>query len=175
MVKAGFAKLADAARIHGNHSSSSEQDLVDSVRLFLTEYTDIHHAAHLVIATHWKTATPEQRNRFVEAYNSHVTNLLVKFVPKIDFGSLRIDPFLGDTEETPLTIQATFRTSDEQTTQFVLVIHEREGRWLIFDVISGGVSYVKTFRNQFSGEITDIGLEAMIKRFEVRIAEPGSG
>jgi phospholipid transport system substrate-binding protein len=169
-----MAKLADAALAHGNHSESSEQDLVDAVHLFLAEYTDVQYAAHLIIGSHWKTATPGQRYRFVEAYNNHVTNLLVKFVPDIKFVSLRIDPFHGNTEETPLMIRATFRTSDKQTVHFVLVIHEREGRWLIFDVIAEGISYVKIYRNQFTGEITKTGLEAMIERFEIRSTGRGN-
>ena len=168
MVKAGLEKLADAARVHGNHGESNEQDLVDAIHLFLTEYTDVYYAARLIFATYWETATPEQRDRFEKAFNNQVTNLLVKFVPNVDFGSVRIDPFLGDVEETPLMIRTTFRTSDKQTINFVLVIYERKGRWLIFDVIAEGVSYVKTYRYQFTGEIADTGIESMIERFEIR-------
>ena len=174
MVKAGMAELADAARAHGNHGESSDQDLVDAVRLFLVESTDVHYAARLIFASYWETATPEQRDRFIKAFNNQVTNLLVKFVPDVDFGSVRIDPFLGDVEETPLMIRTTFRTSDKQTIHFVLVIHERNGRWLIFDVIAEGVSYVKTYRYQFTSEIADTGLDAMIKRFVIRSTRRGN-
>lgn len=168
MVKAGIARLADAKPVHGNHSESIEKDLVDAVRLFLAEYTDVHYAARLILSSHWNTAAPEQRDRFVTAFNNLVTNRLVMLVPNVEFGSVRVDPFLGDIEETPLMIQATFQNSDKQTIHFVLVTHQWEGRWLIFDVIAEGVSYVKTYRNQLSGEIADIGLEAMIERFELR-------
>ena len=168
MVKAGIARLADAKPMHGNHNESNEQDFVDAIRLFLAEYTDVHYAARLILSTHWDTATPEQRDRFVEAFNNQVTNRLVMLVPDVEFGSVRIDPFLGDIEETPLMIQATFQNSDKQTVHFALVTHQWEGRWLIFDVIAEGVSYVKTHRNQLTGEIAEIGLEAMIERFELR-------
>jgi len=174
MVKAGMEKLADAARVHDNHSESGEQALVNAVRLFLAEYADVHYAARLIFASHWETATPGQRDRFVEAFNNQITSLLVKLVSDVDFESVRIDPFLGDTEETPLMIQATFRTSDNQTTHFVLIIHEKEDRWLIFDVIAEGVSYVKTYRYQFTGEIADTGLEATIERFKIRSTRRGN-
>ena len=175
MVKAGMAKLADAALAHGNYSEISEQDLADAVRLFLAEYTDVHYAARLIFATYWETATPGHRDRFVESFNNQFAHLLVKFVLDIDFGSVRIDPFLGDTEETPLMIRVTFRNSDKEAIHFVLVIHEREGRWLIFDVVAEGVSYVKTYRNQFTGEVADIGLEATIERFEIRSTRRKNG
>ena len=169
-----MARLAAAALVHANHGESSEQELVDAVRLFLAENTDIHYAARLIFATYWETATPKQRERFVKAFNNQVTNLLVKFVPDVDFASIRIDPFLGDSEETPLMIRSTFRTSKKETIHFALVIHERQGRWLIFDVIAEGVSYVKTHRNQFTGVIADIGIEAMIERFEIRSTRRGN-
>jgi ABC-type transporter MlaC component len=71
-------------------------------------------------------------------------------------------------------IRSTFRTSKKETIHFVLAIHERQGRWLIFDVIAEGVSYVKTHRNQITGEIADIGIEAMIERFEIRSTRRGN-
>lgn len=168
MVKAGIARLADAKPVPGTNSESNEQDLEHAVRLFLAEYTDVRYAARLILTSHWNTATPEQRDRFVTAFNDLVTNRLVRLVPDVEFGSVRVDSFLGDIEESPLMIQATFQNSDMQTIHFVLVIHQSQGRWLIFDVIAEGVSYVKTYRNQLTGEIADIGFEAMIERFELR-------
>jgi len=167
-VKAGMAKLAAAAHEYGNHDEIYEQKLEGAIRLFLEEYTDVNYAARLIIASHWGAATPQQRERFVEAFNNQVTHLLVRFVPEIDFEDIRIEPFHGDIEETPFVIRATFRTFEEETIHFDLVIHELNGRWLIFDVMAEGVSYVKTYRYQFSGEIADTGLDATIQRFEIR-------
>lgn len=168
MVKAGMMKLADAGRLHGNSNDSSEQELVDAVRTFLAEFTDVSYAARLISASYWNTATPEQRQRFVAAFNGQVINLVANLIPEVDFDSVRIEPFPGDTTETPLKIQATFRTNDMQTIHFVLVIHERKGRWLIFDVIAEGISYVKTYRYQFTSEISDTGLDATIERLVIR-------
>lgn len=167
-VKAGMAKLADAAHVYGNQDEMREQKLEGAIRLFLEQYTDVNYAARLIIANHWGAAMPQQRDRFVEAFNNQVTHLLARFVPNIDFEGIRIEPFHGDIEETPFVIRATFRTFEEETIHFDLVIHELNGRWLIFDVMVEGVSYVKTYRYQFSGEIADTGLDATIQRFEIR-------
>ena len=70
MVKTGIASLADAALVHGNRSESSERGLEDAVRLFLAEYADVHYAARLILASNWEATTPEQRVRFVKAFNS---------------------------------------------------------------------------------------------------------
>lgn len=175
MVKAGVEILADAKPVLGGHHESDERDLVNAATLFLSEHTDVHYAARLILSAHLDSATPEQNDRFVVAFNDLITNKIVILVPDIEFESVRIDPFLGDMEDTPIKIQATFRNDNNQIINFVLVTHKREGRWLIFDVIAEGVSYVKTYRNQVNGEVADIGLEAMINRFELRSTGPGNG
>ena len=169
-IQDGVAELAKVARARSDESESTQHALVDGVRYFLAEYADVYTAARLILSSSWVDATPEQRDRFVAAYNNHVTHLLVEFVPDIDFQSVKIDAFDGDLEEVPIMIQATFRTSDYKTVHFVLVIHQREGRWQIFDVIAEGVSYVKINRNQLRVEISRNGLEAAIRRFERRTA-----
>lgn len=168
MVSGGVAVLADAARRYGDHNEGSERGLEDAVRTFLKDYTDVHYAARLIVSNYWGSATPGQRDRFTEAFNNQVTNLLVQFIPDIDFDSVNIEPFQGNIEETPHLIQITFRIGDGQTVHFALVIYENDGRWLVFDVVAEGVSYVKTYRSQFTGEAAEKGLEEMIERFEIR-------
>jgi len=175
VIEAGVAIMAQAKAKYGSRSEGDEQELLNAVRLFLAEYTDVQYAARLILSRHWETATSEQRDRFVAAFDNLVTTRVAILVPDIEFDSVRIEPFLGDTEDIPLMIQATFRNTDNQITHFVLVTHKRKGNWLIFDVIAEGVSYVKTYRNQVNGEIEDIGLEAMLKRFELRSSERGNG
>jgi len=160
--------MAQAKAKYGSLSDGDEQELVNAVRLFLAEYTDVKYAARLILSRHWEAATPEQRDRFVAAFDNLVTTRVAILVPDIEFDSVRIESYLGDVEDAPLMIRATFRNTDNQITHFVLVTHKREGNWLIFDVIAEGVSYVKTYRNQVNGEIEDIGLEAMLQRFELR-------
>lgn len=171
-LKTGIAIMAEAKPPQASHKAGVDQGLTDAVRVFLAEYTDIQYAARLILSKYWQDATPEQQDRFVAAFNNLVTKKIAVLASDIEFESVRIAPFLGDLEDTPLSIQATFRNADDLVINFILVTHERDGHWLIFDVVAEGVSYVKTFRNQVNGEVTDIGLEAMINRFEERSTEP---
>ena len=47
--------------------------------------------------------------------------------------------------------------------------HTPQG-WKAYDVTIEGVSYVKSFRTDFSSEIQQKGLEAVIKRLENQVA-----
>ncbi len=73
------------------------RELVDKNML---PHFDTAYAAQLVLAKHWRTATPEQRKRFVEAfYQSLLQNYgdaLLEFTPD----RLKILPFQGKPDDT---------------------------------------------------------------------------
>ncbi|HET9445638.1 MAG TPA: ABC transporter substrate-binding protein, partial [Steroidobacteraceae bacterium] len=55
----------DAHRSEYKQNPKRVRELVDKNML---PYFDTAYAAQLVLAKHWRTATPEQRKRFVEAF-----------------------------------------------------------------------------------------------------------
>jgi phospholipid transport system substrate-binding protein len=45
-------------------------------------------------------------------------------------------------------------------------VHLAGGDWKVYDVTVGGISIASNFRTQFSAEIAQNGLDALIKRLE---------
>lgn len=168
MVDAGLSYLAVAARADTERPGATDHELELAIRSFLVRYTDIPTASRLILSSHWKDATPGQRQRFTAAYNDHVTRLLVEWVPSIHFEAATVEPYSGDLDEVPLLVKSILQTREGKKIDFILVIHERDGTWAIFDVIAEGISYVKLFRNQFMSEISKFGLENAIRRLEDR-------
>ncbi len=171
LARSGVADLEAAAESYHQAHGDGAAQLESDVRQFLDNFADVEVAARLILASHWKTASPQQRQEFTRAFDRHVTSLLVDLVPGVDFASVSIEPLPEEPVDSPLLIKATFLTSDQKLIHFVLVVHEREGRWRIMDVIAEGISYVKLYRTQFGREVTDLGMDAMIRRFESRIGE----
>jgi len=72
-------------------------------------YFDTSYAAQLVLGKNWRTATPEQRKRFVEGfYQSMLQNYgtaLLEFTPD----RLKILPFQGKPEDAQATVRSEVR------------------------------------------------------------------
>ena len=85
-------KDLDAHRAEYKQNPKRVRELVDKNML---PHFDTTYSAQLVLAKHWRTATPEQRKRFVEAfYQSLLQNYgdaLLEFTPD----RLKILPFQG--------------------------------------------------------------------------------
>jgi phospholipid transport system substrate-binding protein len=159
----------DANRAAYRKDPKKIRELVDRNML---PHFDTSYAAQLVLAKHWRTATPEQRNRFIEAfYRSMLQNYgeaLLEFTPD----RMRILPFQGKPGEPTATVKSEVRRDNGSRVPVNYSLRKTPEGWKAFDVTIEGISYVKSFRTDFGTEIQQKGLDALIQRLESQ-AEKG--
>ncbi len=127
---------------------------------------DTDYAARLVLGQTWRTATPEQRKRFVDAfYHSLLRNYGTALV---DFSADRftILPYKGDPGETTATVRTEVKRSSGDKVPVNFSLRKTDGGWKVWDVVIEGISYVKSFRTDFAAEIQQKGLDEVINRLE---------
>jgi phospholipid transport system substrate-binding protein len=127
---------------------------------------DSEYAARLVLGQTWRTATADQRKRFVDAfYHSLLRNYGAAL---IDFTADRfvILPYKGEAGDTTATVRTEVKraTGDKVPVNFSL--RKTDAGWKAWDVVIEGISYVKSFRTDFASEIQQKGLDEVIKRLE---------
>jgi phospholipid transport system substrate-binding protein len=127
---------------------------------------DTEYAARLVLGQTWRTATPEQRKRFVDAfYHSLLHNYGAALV---DFTADRfvILPYKGDPNESMATVRTEVKRSSGDKVPVNFSLRKTDGAWKAWDVVIEGISYVKSFRTDFGSEIQQKGLDEVINRLE---------
>src|ERR1700730_1355565 len=127
---------------------------------------DTEYAARLVLGQTWRTATPEQRKRFVDAfYHSLLHNYGAALV---DFTADRfvILPYKGDPGDTTATVRTEVKRSNGDKVPVNFSLRKTDGVWKAWDVVIEGISYVKSFRTDFGSEIQQKGLDEVINRLE---------
>jgi phospholipid transport system substrate-binding protein len=153
----------DAHRDEYRHDPAKINAMVDRI---LLPHFDTDYSARLVLGRHWNTATPAQRQRFVDAFyhsllNNYGTALL-------DFTSdrLKVLPYKGDAAASNGTVRTQVRKGDGTVVAVNYTVHRTERGWMAWDVVIEGISYVKSFRDDFSSEIEAKGVDALIDRLE---------
>ena len=127
---------------------------------------DTEYAARLVLGQTWRTATPEQRKRFVDAfYHSLLRNYGAALV---DFTADRftILPYKGDPGSDMATVRTEVKRSSGEKIPVNFSLRKTDGVWKAWDVVIEGISYVKSFRTDFGAEIQAKGLDEVINRLE---------
>ena len=133
---------------------------------YLLPHFDTQFAATLVLGPHWRTATPEQRKRFVDAfYHSLLTNYGNALV---DFTSdrLKIYPTKVEPDATRATVRTEVKRYNGDRVAVNYYLRKSPQGWKAWDVVIDGISYVNSYRTDFGEQIEAQGLDAVIKRLE---------
>jgi phospholipid transport system substrate-binding protein len=156
-------KDLDAHRADYKKDPNKVHHLVEEI---LLPHFDTEYSAKLVLGRYWNTASADQRTRFVNAfYKSMLSNYGDALV---DFTSdrLKVFPYTGDPKAQYATVRTQIRKDDGSQVAVSYSLRQTDQGWKAWDVVIEGISYVKSFRDDFSSEIDQKGLDEVITRLE---------
>lgn len=162
-----------AARIDGRQQQLAANPpelykLVDEV--FLPVF-DTRYAGQLVLGKHWRTATPAQRQQFIDTFYDFLLRSYARYVLRFEKDKVRILPGpAGATDPARAVVRTEMQLADGTRMPVNYSLrHGKEG-WRAYDVRIEGISYVQNYRNQFNAEIGAKGIDAVIARLKADAA-----
>lgn len=130
-------------------------------------HVDVQYASQLVLGKHWREATPEQRKRFADSLYHSLMTTYGKALIEFTADQMKVLPFQGDPTATRAQVRTKVRTSSGTEVSVSYMLHKMDdGQWKVFDVVIEGISYVKSFRDDFGAEIDQKGLDSLLNRLE---------
>lgn len=156
-------KDLDAHRAEYRKDPAKVSQLVDK---YLLPHFDVETSARAVLGLHWRQATPEQRKRFVDAfYHSLLNNYGAALV---DFTSdkLKIYPTNIEPNADRATVRSDIKRDTGDTVSVNYQMRKTPQGWKAVDVVIDGISYVKSYHDDFGAQIDQQGLDAVISRLE---------
>jgi phospholipid transport system substrate-binding protein len=142
---------------------SKVRPLVDK---YLLPHFDTEYAARLVLGQHWRTANHEQRKRFIDAfYRSLLTNYgsrLVELTPD----RLKVFPTTVDPSADHATVRTEVTGYNADRISMNYSMRKTPEGWKVYDVNVDGISYIKSYREDFGAQIRQAGLDSLIARLE---------
>jgi phospholipid transport system substrate-binding protein len=163
----------DANRASYRKDISGLYKVIDT--LFLP-HVDVDFAAQQVLGKNWRTATPEQRKRFVAAFYKSLLTTYGDALLDFTGDKMKVLPFQGDAAAARASVRMEIKRSNGATVAVSYSLRKTEaGVWKVWDVVIEGISYVKSFREDFGLEIDQKGLDALLKRLETSgVAKPAA-
>jgi phospholipid transport system substrate-binding protein len=137
--------------------------LVDEI---LLPHFDTDYSARLVLGKHWRNATPDQRQRFVDAFYQSLLRNYGSALAEFTAERMTVLPFRGDLASGQATVRTEVKRSDGTRVPVNYTLHGTPAGWKAWDVTIEGISYVRNFRNDVGAEIDQKGFPALIERLE---------
>ena len=155
--------------------TANKKELYSLIDHELLPQFDTDYAGRLVLGKSWRTATPEQRKRFVDAFYNFLLRSYATAILKIRPGQ---DPrSRGAQAARGRADRRGDRDAHARRQPGARELRDAQhaGGWKAYDVRIEGVSYVQNYRNQFNAEVAAKGLDALIARLEKDTADIDAG
>jgi phospholipid transport system substrate-binding protein len=137
--------------------------LYDLVSTIVLPYFDFERMSQWVLGKNWRTATPEQREHFVEQFRG----LLVRTygTALFDYADEKIIylPFAGDITAPSVTVRTEIEHAGSTIPISYSMYRSRNG-WKVYDVAISGISLVTNYRSSFGNIIRDEGIDSLIRQ-----------
>jgi phospholipid transport system substrate-binding protein len=162
-------KDLDANRDAYRKNPSKVGQLVDK---YLLPHFDTEYAARLVLGKHWRTATPEQRQRFIDAFYHSLLNNYGSALADFTADRLKVYPTNVDPNADHATVRTEVKRDNGDRIGVNYSLHKTPQGWKAYDVNIDGISYVASYREDFGSQIDQQGIDSVISRLE-RGEKPG--
>jgi phospholipid transport system substrate-binding protein len=174
LVRETFHETTAALRQHRQQLATDPQAAKQLMRKILAPHVDFELVSRLVLARYWRTATPEQRERFIAAFrNSLLDTYALVLSENMDDvvehlesgGQLLVMKSVRAEDARRVTVQTQMNLGDRGVS-VDYQLHARNEDWNVYDVVIEGISFVASRRSEFAGLLQRQSLEQLIRQLE---------
>lgn len=159
--------LGKAIEGHQTELKSDHDKLIKLIDGILRPRFDIAYASILVLGQYAPKATPEQRERFANAFYNSIAHRYAEGLLNYTRGRVRVLPTKGEMSDKRTIVRTEVVLDDGKRLAVDYAFRKtKEGEWKAYDVIIEGISYITNYRNQVGAEIQKSSLDALITRLE---------
>lgn len=148
-------------------TSSNPDEVFSLIQQEVLTFMDFSAMAKLTLGMHWQEATPEQQQRFTNAYRDLLVRQYSRFLSEhvgesLQVATTRPGPSAEYVSVIGVLVQGDGRKAADMNYDLRLV----DGKWQAYNVDIAGISLTRDFRARFANEITANGLESLISKLE---------
>lgn len=127
---------------------------------------DLNSMGKLILGKYWKTASEEQRTKFITEFKDMLVRTYAKSLVDYGHAKVKVLPNRGKKEGKYRTVQTELDIGSGKTPLQVAYVfrNNKEKEWKVFDLAVDGLSLIKNFRTSFGQEIKETSLDALIER-----------
>ena len=160
----GLLKALSADRQAYQNNPARVQGLVDQ---YILPHIDTQFSAQLVLGRYWRTATQQQRERFIDAFYHSMLNNYGAAIVNFTSNTLKVYPSRVNPGEQNATVRTEMARSGGPPISVNYYMHMTPDGWKAWDVVIDGVSYIMSYRQDFQPQIAQPGgLDAVIDHLE---------
>ena len=126
-------------------------------------YVNLEKTTRLSAGRYWRQASPEQRQKLVEAFKGTLVRTYSGALSRVDDKTqLTILPFRGDANADDVVVRSSLTQSNGGPVGVDYRLEKTPEGWKIYDLNVEGIWLIQNYRNQFAQQIEQGGIDGLI-------------
>lgn len=141
--------------------------IVDLVEKKIVPYTDMRRTTEMAMGPNWKKATPEQQAQLVNEFKSLLIRTYSGALSQLRDQTIQFKPLRAAPDDKEVIVKTVvIGRGDPVPLDYRL--EKTANGWKVYDMNIMGVWLVEAYRNQFANQISQNGIEGLVKFLQDR-------
>jgi phospholipid transport system substrate-binding protein len=163
LVKSLASDVLDTIRADKSLQSGDPAKLNQLVDTKILPYVNFEKMTQLAVGRGWRQATPEQRQALTREFRTLLVRTYSGAVSQVRDHQVQLRPFRMAAADTDVVVRTNAVASRGDPIQIDYRLEKTDAGWKIYDVNILGVWLVENYRNAFATEISQGGVDGLIK------------
>ena len=141
--------------------------IVDLVEKKIVPYTDMRRTTEMAMGPNWKKATPEQQTQLVSEFKNLLIRTYSGALSQLRDQTIQFKPLRAAPDDKEVVVKTVvIGRGDPVPLDYRL--EKTANGWRVYDMNIMGVWLVEAYRNQFANQISQNGVEGLVKFLQDR-------
>jgi phospholipid transport system substrate-binding protein len=143
--------------------------VVDLVEKKIVPYTDMRRTTQLAMGKNWSKATPEQQNQLISEFKTLLIRTYSGALSQLRDQTVQYKPFRANPSDTDVIVRTVVIGKSDPIPLDYRLEKTKDG-WKVYDINIMGAWLIEAYRNQFTNQISQNGVDGLIKFLQERNA-----
>lgn len=142
--------------------SGNTRKAIDLVDKKVLPYFNFQRMTALAVGRDWSKATPEQKKRLAEEFKTLLVRTYSNALTSYKNHTVSYKPSRLAAGDSDVLVKTEINQPGSKPVQLDYALARQGENWLVYDVIVAGVSLVTNYRDSFSQEVRNSGIDGLI-------------
>jgi phospholipid transport system substrate-binding protein len=138
------------------------------IRETISQRFDFRAMSQRTLATNWRKASDEEKEQFVDLFSQLIENT---YIGKIESYTDEKVEYPGEKVKGRKAVVQTLIITSSADIPVDYKLYEKDGDWLVYDVIIEGVSLISNYRSSYQEIVKKEGFAGLLARMQDKIKE----
>jgi phospholipid transport system substrate-binding protein len=117
----------------------------------------------LAMGPNWRKASPEQQQALIEQFRTLLVRTYSSALSSYRNQVIDFKPMRAQATDADVIVRSEVKQPGAEAVSIDYSMEKTPGGWKVYDVVVGGVSLVTTYRDTFTNEVRNNGIDGLIK------------